>query len=263
MADDRDFEPTEPASQRRLDEARAQGQVARSAELSTFVVLFAAALSITLLGTSLAQAFREVFAQAMVLDRATIFAPSAIATTFASVALNMLFAFLPLLLTVMAVTVGSAFLLGGWTFAPSALAIDVNRINPFAGAQRVFSLESLLRFFKHLFKAVSFGAAMIAVVWLEAEALPALLTDTATGSASALARWLGLSGLLMVGLLGVVATIDTVFAIWIHRRGLRMTRAQLSQEYRDSEGAPEFKSRLRARQRAVGRARRVSAQETL
>lgn len=262
MADDRDFEPTEPASQRRLEEARAHGQVARSAELSTFAVLFAALLSITLLGDNVSQALREVFAQTLVLDRAAIFAPGAITATLVSVALNTVLAFLPLLLIILAAMVGSAWLLGGWTFAPSVLAIDASRINAAAGARRVFSVESLSRFFKHVFKAVLFGAAIVAVLWLDAEKLPTLLAQTAIESGIALARWLVLSGLFIVGLLGLVAMIDAVFAIWFYRRGLRMSRAELLQEYRESEGPPELKSRLRARQREVGRVRRVKPQET-
>lgn len=263
MADDRDFEPTEPASQRRLEEARAQGRVARSPELSTFAVLITAVLSIMLPGAGLGEALRELFSQTMVLDRAVIFAPGAITATLASVALNVALGFLPFFLIVLAAMVGSALLVGGWTFAPSILAFDVDRINPLAGAQRVFSVESLFRFFKHVFKAVVFGVAIFAVLGLGAEALPALISETAAAGMKALARWLGLSGLLIVGLLGVLAIFDTVFAIWIYRRSLRMTRAEVLQEYRESEGAPELKSRLRARQREVGRVRRVNPQETL
>ena len=256
MADDRDFERTEPASQRRLEEARAHGQVARSPELSTFAILTAAVLSITLLGAGLSQALRDLFVQTMVIDRSLIYAPGAMTAIFASVGLNTVFALLPLSLMILVVLIGSAFLLGGWTFAPGTLAIDADRINPLSGARRAFSVESLYRLFKYLLKAALFGAALFAVLWLHAYTLPGLVADT---SASAMVRWLTFNLLMIVGLLGVVAVIDAAFAVWKYRRGLRMTRAELLQEHRESEGAPEPKARLR---QALA-VQRVRGQETL
>lgn len=261
MADDRELEPTEPASQRRLEEARAQGEVARSLEFSNFAILFSAAGVLILLTTSLGEDFRSLFTQAMTLDRAAIFSPWLTLTLLAQATWNALFAVLPTLLALFAVAALAPLLIGGWLFAPQRMRLDVGHLNPVARG-RFFSLVSAFEVFKTLLKIVLLAAGLFALLWLNAASLAELIGDSAAAGAAALARWLGWKLLALGGLLAVVALGDAAFRVWYYRRGLRMTRAELLQEYRESEGDPAVKARIRARQRQLTALRSGEAQRS-
>lgn len=248
MADDRDLDPTEPASQRRLEQARAQGQLPRSAEFSNFLALLAGVGALMILTPSLSEQFLKLFQQAISIDRAAIFDPAVLTARLGSAALEMLMALLPVLLILLAVPVLAAVLIGGWVVVPHTMAPDLSRNNPLTGFLRLFSLEHGFDFLKNVLKVTLLGGGLFALLWVNGGALGALVTDSGVSSSHAIGGWLGRGLLIIAATLLLVAFVDTLFKIWYYRRALRMTRSEVLQEYRETEGDPAVKAQVRARQ---------------
>jgi flagellar biosynthetic protein FlhB len=145
--------------------------------------------------------------------------------------------------------------LGGWVFSPVAFAPQLSRLSPLAGLQRIFGLTGLVELGKALLKFVVVGAAAGAVTWW-------LMRDVvALGSmpiAAAMARGshiLALAFLLMSAALGLIAVVDAPYQWWSFRRNLKMTRQQVRDELKESEGRPEIKAKVRQLQQRYARRR--------
>lgn len=261
MADDRDFEPTEPASQRRLEEARAQGQVARSPEFLNLMILVGAAAALLLMTGSLSGNFGALFAQAVTLDRAAIFSPALMLPLLQSLVFEALWTLLPVVLGIFVIAAAAPLAVGGWLFAPQALTLDATRLSPLRGVARLFSLAGGFDLFRIFLKLALLAAGLFAILWQNTADLTQWAGADAPTNAALAARWLARNFLFLAALLAIVAAADVAFRIWYHRRGLRMTRAELAQEYRETEGDPAVRARIRARQRQLGAKRPTQARD--
>src|ERR1017187_3950854 len=152
MAEDSDLEKTEQPSQRRLDQAREEGQVARSRELSTFVVLMAGGAGLWLMGSTLSQQLIKLVREGLTLNADLIFKPELLMPHLHSLSLEALMTFLPYLLLLLAVATFSPLLLNGWLFTFKPLVPDFSKLSPAAGIGRMFSVHSLIELLKAVAK---------------------------------------------------------------------------------------------------------------
>lgn len=255
MAEDSGFERTEPASPRRLDEAREKGQVARSRELSTFAVLLAGGGGIWIMGSSLIAQLSSTVKNGLSVDRATAFDIGLMMEQLFSQSSSVLYGFLPLLGLMMIVALAAPLLLNGWLFSTQALHPDFSRLNPLAGLKRIFSVSGLIELSKASAKALLIGAVSIWVMWSYKEAAFALISEPIHSSIAHLGNLLGLGFMIIAGSMIAVVAIDVPFQIWDHGRKLRMSLQEIHQENKETEGDPHVKSRIRALQRDIARRR--------
>ena len=144
MAEDSDLEKTEQPSQRRLDQAREEGQVARSRELSTFAVLMAGGAGLWLMGSSLSEQLIKLIREGLTLDSDIVFKPELLMPHLHNLSLEVLMTFLPFLLLLLGVATFSPLLLNGWLFTFKPLVPDFSKLNPASGIGRMFSVHSLV-----------------------------------------------------------------------------------------------------------------------
>ena len=130
MAEDSDLERTEPASPKRFEQAREDGQVARSLELSTFAVLLAAGGGLWLMGSALMGQLSGIMQNGMRLERAPAFDPDLMLLRLQQQAFDALLALLPLLLLLLVAALVSPLLLNGWLFTLKSLQPKFQRLNP-------------------------------------------------------------------------------------------------------------------------------------
>src|SRR5215831_15288591 len=130
MAEESHLERTEPASPRRLEQAREEGQVARSTELNTFVMLLAGAGGLWLTGGHLYAQLRAVVRDALTFDAGALESPGQMFITLGRLAADALGACAPLLAVLVIAALAAPQLLGGWLFTPNALRFDFGRIDP-------------------------------------------------------------------------------------------------------------------------------------
>lgn len=237
-------EKTEDPSQRRLEKAREDGQILSSKDMFVFSTTLAG-LFLILAMSAFIKDWVGRWQAFFVWDRAETLNDLIAARTwdaFIYFLLVSLFVAVPILVTVI---VTQAVVGTGISFAASALAFKGSRINPLAGLKRMVSLRSLVELGKAILKVAVLGGASYLVLSAAVEAMLTLAStslDRAIGAAFA-----GFTQLLIVAvvLLGGIGLIDYMWSRHQHMEKLRMSRQDLKEENKQSEGSPEVKSRIR------------------
>jgi flagellar biosynthetic protein FlhB len=161
----------------------------------------------------------------------------------------------PVLGSVFLAAMAAPLLIGGWNFSAEALGFRFDRINPANGIQRMFSGRSLVELGKSFAKFLLVGTVAVSVLWSQSAEILAISgepTRVAMGHALTLCAQ---ALLMMAGALGVIAAIDAPYQVWQHHRDLRMTRQEVRDESRESDGSPEIKNRIRSVQQEIARRR--------
>jgi len=258
MAEDSDLEKTEQPSQRKLDQAREKGQVARSRELSTFAVLLAGGSALWFMGASFTQQMVKLLSDGLTLDRELAFNTGLIIPRLYDFALVALIIFSPFLLVVMLAAAFSPLLLNGWLFSVQALQPKFSKLNPASGLVRMFSKTALVELTKAIGKATLVGGIAAWVIWHNKEAVMALGTQAAIASIPQMGHLVGSSFMMIVGAMLLIVLIDVPFQLWDHNKKLMMTKEEVRKESKETEGNPEVKGRIRQLQREAARKRMMA-----
>jgi flagellar biosynthesis protein FlhB len=258
VSQDSDLEKTEPASPRRLEKAREDGQVPRSPELSTFAVLIAAGSGLWLMGDHLTGQLRSLIKGGMQVPRDVGFDSSLLTERLFDQSLHALVAFAPFFILMILAAVVAPMLLSGWLFTFKSLAPDFNRLNPVKGVGRMFSLHSLVELCKALLKAALIGGAGAWTVWHHKEAVLSLIAAPLAVGAGHMGELVAMSFLAIAGTMVLIAAVDVPFKLWDHHRKLKMTKEEVRQENKETEGNPQVKGRIRAQQREMARKRMMA-----
>lgn len=258
MAEDSDLERTEPASSRRIEQAREKGQVARSRELSTFTVLLAAGGGLMLMSPHLLDSLAGLMRNGLTLDRAAAFDPLLMLARLHQESLGVLLAFLPFILLMVVAAIAAPLALSGWLFTFQALQPDFSRLDPLKGIGRIFSWTSLIELAKALAKSALIGGVALWVVWQHKEAMFSLAGEPLNQGIAHLGGLLGVTFLTIAGSMILIVAIDVPFQLWDHARKLKMTKEEVRQEHKETEGSPEVKGRIRRMQREAARRRMMA-----
>lgn len=248
MAENQDGqERTEEASAKKLADAKKKGQVPRSKELSTMMVTVAGALTLLATGGQLGQTMMDLMRHG--LSPEGLLTPTEdLGGEFMSQLGQGLISIWPLLLVAIIATILSSVALGGWTFS---LSVKPERLDPIKGFAKLFSLRSLGELAKSILKMSVIGlAAYLLLRNTEADILLLGLqsADTAIASSASLLAWF----FLLVSLpLILIAAIDVPWQMFNYKKELKMTRQEVRDEHKESDGRPEVKAKLREMQQAA------------
>jgi flagellar biosynthesis protein FlhB len=248
-------ERTEQPTAKRLEEARRHGQVPRSPELAAAAVMLVAGAGLELFGRHVARTLYALMQSSLTLRRAQVFDEGALLGSFAGSAAQALLACAPILLLTLAAALTAPLVLGGWNLSFEALVPDFTRLSPANGVQRVFSARSLVELAKAYAKFLLVALIGAAFIWKSSGRLLALGSEALEPATLDAATLLGNGLLALAGGLGVIAAIDVPWQLFNHRRQLRMTRQEIRDELKESEGSPEVRGRIRRMQQEVARRR--------
>jgi flagellar biosynthesis protein FlhB len=258
LAEESDLERTEPASARRIEKARSEGQVPQSRELMAFMVMAAAVGGFWVLGGWFADHAQGLLRHGLSFGHDAAFGPEAMTNAFASLIVDGLLTVAPLFLLTMAAAIATPFAIGGWVFAPSVLTVNFARIDPIKGFGKMFSWQSIAELVKAILKALLIGSVIYWVVVRQEGQIFALMSQPLDMAMASFGHMLVFAGLALVGGLAVIAAIDVPFQLWRYYHGLRMTREELRQEMKELEGDPQLKARIRSQQREIARRRMMA-----
>ncbi len=250
-----DQERTEQPTPKRLEEARKKGQVPRSIDLSTATVLLVAGGALRVFGGGIGSALAGVMRAALSLDYDRTLDPRLAITAAATELLHALIACAPVFGLTMVAALAAPLALGGWNLSFEALAPDFSRLDPISGFGRLFSARAGVELGKALAKVAVVGTAAYLVLRDEA---PQFLALGSEPLAVALAQAVALASdalLIMAGTLGLIAAVDVPWQLFQHHKQLRMTREEIREEMKESDGSPENKMRVRRVQRELLRRR--------
>ena len=248
-------ERTEEPSQRRLTEARERGQVPRSRELTNFATMIGGSAALIAMGTTLGGTMSLLMRHSMSIDPERLEDPNSMLSALGEAAITVLLAALPLFGALIGLVLLAAVALGGWNFSPAALVPDFTRMSPLAGLQRLFGLRGLGELGKALLKLLVVGGVCAAVVsWLfpDVLALGRMSPRAAIGRGAGLLSW---AFVWLCASLVIVAMVDVPLQLFQYRRSLRMTRQEVRDEAKESDGRPETRQRIRQMQQQLARRR--------
>lgn len=257
MAEDNDTsqERTEEATPRRLEKAREEGQIPRSRELATMAVLLAGAGGLLVFGRSLGAALESIMRNSFSLERGAIFDTRQMGIHLLASAQEAALAVSPLLLLLLLAAVAGSVGIGGLLFSSKAIAPKFSRLNPIKGLGRMFSLRSLIELAKAIAKVALVLAVAILILDLRTEDLLRMASEPVLPAMEHVLWTLGWSFFFLSAATLLIAAIDVPFQLYDHRKKLRMTRQEIKDEYKDTEGKPEVKSRIRQLQREMAQRR--------
>ena len=258
MAEDSDLERTEPASPKRLEEARNKGNIPRSRELNTFALLMAAGITLYTMGGPLLRGLLQLMKRGLTFDRNTLNNTDVMWNNLIHAILDMLGLFFPLLLILLVVALAAPMMLGGWMLSTEALVPDFGRANPLKGISRMFSATSLGELGKALAKSLVIGLVGFWVILHYRDEMLGLATESLPSGAAHLAHMIGWSFIMITSAMILIVAIDVPFQLWEYSRKLRMTKEDVRQEMKESEGDPQLKGRIRAMQRETARKRMMA-----
>ncbi len=255
-------ERSEEATSKRQEKAREEGQVARSRELNTLLILLAGCGGLMVYGGGIAQFLLDDMRTNFTLPREAAFDTQVALSHLWNTTVAAGRAMLPLFSLLMLAAFIGPIALGGWLFSSSALMPKASRINPASGLKRMFSVTALVELVKSVAKFVVLaGIAVIIVKGLQQPMLElgGQALETAIGRALSMSNWavLGVS----TGMI-LIAALDVPFQLFEHTRKLKMTKQEVREEMKDTEGKPEVKSRIRQLQREMARRRMMEAVPT-
>ncbi len=248
----------EPTS-KRLDESRKKGQIARSRELNTVVVTMTGIGGLLIYGADLGQTLLELMRGNFVLSRDVLLDDGSMAMHLLASGKLVLEAMMPLLVVLIIAAILGPIALGGWLFSPEAMAPKVSRMNPGAGLKRMFSTRALVELLKALGKFTVILLVALSVLSSDQDDLLAIANEPLEAAIMHSAQLVGWSMLWMACGLILIAAVDVPFQLWDHKQKLMMTKQEVRDEYKDSEGKPEVKSRIRQMQREMAERRMMAA----
>jgi flagellar biosynthesis protein FlhB len=248
-------EKTEEASAKRLTEARERGQIARSRELTTTLLLFAAAGVLWSSGDDVVAVIEASMRANFDVTRGLRLNDADMLALAGGVTIDVLRSLMPFLVVSLVVSIGGSIALGGWNIAVDALGFKWNRIDPLAGIGRLFSVRSLTELLKALAKFLLLLGFGLGALWHEAPDIMALgRMPLGAGIAATTALAFKAFVIVSVGTI-VISLIDVPFQKWDHARQLKMTRQELREESKESDGSPEVKAKIRGMQHELARRR--------
>jgi len=258
MAEESHLERTEPASPRRLEQAREEGNIARSPELSAFAVVVAALGASWFQGDAVLAGLKRLTARGLTVDSAALREPAAMITRLYELTSDALVISAPLLVVTVVAALVAPLAIGGWSFVPTAALPKFSRINPVSGFARLFSIRGVTELGKALLKAGLIGGVAALVLWRAKDSMLQLAGqpfETALASAGTLVM---MSVLSIAAVMSAIAAVDVPLQLWQYARGLRMTREDVKRETKETEGDPHVKAAVRAQQRAAARKRMMA-----
>jgi flagellar biosynthetic protein FlhB len=258
LAEESDLEKTEPASPRKLEQAREQGDVPRSRELATCTLLLGASAAFWFTGGHMVNELNGVLASGLSFDREMAFDMELLLASAAASIIRLLIAFAPAALILIVVALASPMLIGGWLFSAEALQPNFGRMNPIKGIGNMFSTRSAVELGKAIGKTVLVGWIAWMVMKYEIDAVLALSVEPLKSGLEHLGHLLLVSFVFIVSGLIIIAAVDAPYQMWAHAKKLMMSRQDVRQESKESDGNPEIKAKIRQQQREMARRRMMS-----
>lgn len=251
-------ERTHDATDKRLGDARRKGDVPRSKELNTVVMLLASMLGFATVGGAGVSTYQKLSASHWALERQDIFSDQTVVTAFVEFLLQAFWITSPFLLMMFLAVFIGPLCMGGWIFTTSGFSFKISKVNPFSGLKRMFGMQSLAELGKALMKVLLLGG--VALLLLQAYkddflGLAILPVDVAIN------KMFGLIYVVILTLvlsLGFVALVDVPYQKWTYARKLRMTLQEIKEESKEQQVNPEVKAKARQMQQSYANQRSLA-----
>ena len=255
-------ERTEQPTERRLQEARKKGQVPRSRELNTMLSLILASIALLVLGGGISRNIMQISVEGFSISRELAFDASQLPFQFMYMASQTLLALSPFMAVMLVAALAGPLMMGGWSFSLETISFKLEKLNPVKGLARIFSLKGLVELVKALAKFVLLiGAAILVFFTIDQQLLS--LTSMSPKAAGIEAVSVLVQVLLILSATTIlIVALDVPFELWNHQKQLRMTKQEIKDEMKETDGNPQVKQRIRTMQRQLAESRMMEDVKT-
>ncbi|MED4989875.1 MULTISPECIES: flagellar biosynthesis protein FlhB [Bacillaceae] len=244
-------EKTEKATPRKRQEVREKGQVAKSADINTAIVMLVVFLVLYFLGTfykeKLLHFMYQSFEQYARVDL-TIDSVHRLSITWLK---NMAMLVAPIFFAAVIAACLANFLQVGFLFTTEPLKMKWNRLDPVQGFKRMISLRAIVELLKSLLKISVVGLVTFALLWFQIDHILSLTTKSISTTLSSLASLTAKMGLYASSALLFLAIFDYLYQRFDFEKNIRMSKQDIKDEYKKTEGDPLIKSKIKQKQREM------------
>jgi flagellar biosynthetic protein FlhB len=238
-------EKSEEPSSKRLQDAKDKGEVPRSKELNTALLLLAGSIGLLVMGKQIGNGLAEMLKSALDIERQVIYEPTLMLSNAISTLWEAFLLIIPLIIVMVIAVFASPLMIGGFTFSTKKIQPKLTNMSPLKGAKKLFGTEGLMELVKSILKVLLIGGlAAILVIQLFDEVLGISRFEFPTAYAKTIqmAGWFFLA---VCSTIIIIAAIDVPFQMWQHKKKQRMTKKEVKEERKGTEGSPEVKSKIR------------------
>lgn len=258
MAEESFSERTEQATPKKREEARRKGQVTKSREIPSVMILMMGAATLFFTGAYLYRHLSDLMVRWFKEAGRLSLHPGRVQEINMELVISLLHLLSPVLMAVLAISILSHGVQSGIVFSSEVLKLDWSKISPLKGLRRIFSIQSLAEMLKSVLKILIIGGVAYLTIKGEWPRI-LLLLDQEPGSMFQQIFSISWSLLLWTGLvMMIVAGLDFLFQRWMYEKNLRMTKQEIKEEMKLTEGDPLIKSRIRSIQRQLARRRMMA-----
>lgn len=248
MAEESDQEKTEEPTNKRLEDAQKKGQIARSRELNTFVMLMTSAAMFLMFGEQMGDSLIKMMRSHFQLSRETIFDPAGAIIHFKQIMFDGVMLIAPFAVVMVVAAIIAPLALGGWVFSWDAVAPKLEKMDPIKGIPRLFAVHGLIELVKALLKFLLIFVVALILYRHFLDELMGLGDEALAQSVRHGLKIINDCFLILSASLILVVAFDVPYQLWEHSKKLKMTLQEIKDEMKESEGSPEVKGRLRRMQ---------------
>ena len=253
FADDGGEKTEEPTAKKKSD-ARNKGQVAKSQELNAAFVLFVGFWAMKILGENI---YNEIagYTTYILGHLNTTVDTETVMRIFLSIVMILVKTAFPIMVAIMVIGLAINIVQVGWNFTTEPLGFDLNKLNPISGFGRIFSKRSLVELLKSLFKILIIGLFLYENLMDEILHMPKLIYLDLAASMTQIADIIFMMAFKICAIFFAMAILDYMYQKWDHNEQLKMTKQEVKEEFKQMEGDPQIKGKIKQKQREMAMSR--------
>ncbi len=252
-------ERSEEPTAKKLNDAKKKGQIARSRDFNTMVIIALAATALLMLGKVMVADLGYLMETFFQPTREDMFDPIGVVRWFYAAMLDGLWLMVPFLALMLVSALFAPLLIGGWAFSFETITPKLSKLNPIKGMKKVFSAKGLMELIKALAKFFLVAAVALVVIWINTDDYLQLGNMPVQPALVRAGELLTSAFLLVTIALMIISAIDVPFQIWDHKKQMKMTLQEVKDEMKDTDGKPEVKAKIRQTQREMAEARMMDS----
>lgn len=244
-------EKTEKATPKKRQESRKKGQVAKSQDVNTALILFLVFLFFWFSGSMMREKLLALVHHSFEEYMLWELTESNIHEIFIDYSMQAIYIVAPIMLIAMVAGVASNYMQVGVMFSTEVIQMKLSKLDPIQGAKRIFSMRAIVELLKSLLKISLVGIAAFLVLWLQFEQVLLLSQKSIAASLSFIGNLTVQVGLVTSILLLFLSVFDYVYQKYEHEKSIRMSKHDIKDEYKKTEGDPQIKGKIKEKQRQM------------
>lgn len=251
-------EKTEKATPKKREDERKKGKVAKSQDVNTALILFFAFILLAVLGSFMKDHMLTLYVDAFTEYISMDVTYDTIMLIFINVLKEFAMIVLPMMAIVGVISIAANLLQVGILFTSEPLKFDLKKIDPISGAKRIFSIRAIVELLKSMLKIVIIGTITFSVIWMYKDDMMMLALKSPENAVSFFGKTTIIMGIAAAIALLFLALLDYMYQKYDFEKNIRMSKQDIKDEYKNIEGDPLIKSRLREKQRQIATSRMMA-----